>query len=66
MAPELRDNVSRTKRFNKLGTTVFVGLRAADAVLQYALLHKGWAASLIKKAGGHPVGVSRVLNISTG
>ncbi|ENH70213.1 hypothetical protein FOC1_g10000781 [Fusarium oxysporum f. sp. cubense race 1] len=53
--PELNDNVSRVKRFNFLGTTIFVGLRAADVWLQRALLEKGWASKLVEKAGGQPV-----------
>ncbi|KAJ4044477.1 hypothetical protein NW756_004809 [Fusarium oxysporum] len=53
--PELHDNVSRVKRFNFLGTTIFVGLRAADVWLQRALLEKGWASKLVEKAGGQPV-----------
>ena len=62
MAPELRDNVSRVKRFNLLGTATFVGLRAADAVLQYSLLREGWASSLVEMAGGQPVDMMQILD----
>jgi len=43
------------------GTTVFVGLRAADVVLQYFVLSRGWGASLIDKLGGQPVPASNIL-----
>lgn len=52
MAKELRDNVSRVKRINWFGTTIFVGLRTADAFLQYALLRRGWASDLVRVVGG--------------
>lgn len=35
-----------------LGTATLVGLRAADVLLQYSLLSRGWAASLIARLGG--------------
>jgi Protein of unknown function (DUF1295) len=35
-----------------LGTATLVGLRAADVFLQYSLLSRGWAASLISRLGG--------------
>ena len=44
--------VSRDKKPSPLGTSVFVGLRAADAVLQYGLLRKGWAMDIVSKLGG--------------
>lgn len=65
MTKELRDNVSRVKRFNVLGTSIFVGLRAADVLLQQSLLQRGWASSLIQLVGGHPVGVDLVLDPAT-
>ncbi|KAL8773078.1 MAG: hypothetical protein Q9194_004432 [Teloschistes cf. exilis] len=43
---------SREKRPSPLGTTLFVGLRAADAVLQYSLLRQGWAADAVTSLGG--------------
>jgi len=52
---KLRDNVPRVKRFNALGTTIFVGLRAADAFLQTYLIRNGWAANFITRLGGQPV-----------
>lgn len=35
-----------------LGTATLVGLRAADVLLQYSLLSRGWAASLVSRLGG--------------
>lgn len=58
MAKELHDNVSRVKRFNLWGTTIFIGLRAADAFWQDALLRKSWAAQLLAALGGQPVASS--------
>ena len=55
MSKELRDNVSRVKRFNLLGTTMFIGLHAADFMLQYALVQRGWAPRLIELIGGASV-----------
>ncbi|KAG6361217.1 hypothetical protein INS49_009441 [Diaporthe citri] len=52
MANELHDNVSRVKKANYLGTSIFVGLRAADAFWQYALLSRSWAAQLVWGLGG--------------
>ncbi|KAI4200129.1 MAG: hypothetical protein LQ350_004168 [Teloschistes chrysophthalmus] len=43
---------SREKRPSPLGSTLFVGLRAADAVLQYSLLRQGWAADAVRSLGG--------------
>lgn len=65
MTKEPRDNVSRVKRFNWLGTSIFVGLRAGDVLLQQSLLQRGWAARLIQLAGGQPVGLDQVLNPAT-
>ncbi|KAI4130808.1 MAG: hypothetical protein LQ347_003240 [Umbilicaria vellea] len=48
----LRDNVSRTKASSPLGTSLFVGLRAADAVLQYNILRQGWGQDLVRRLGG--------------
>lgn len=54
MAPqELRDNVSRKKGPSPVGRSIFVGLRAADILWQYALFRHGWAARLIESLGGH-------------
>lgn len=55
MAKELHDNVSRVKRFNTLGTAIFVGLRAADAFWQHALLQRSWATQLLEFVGGQAV-----------
>lgn len=35
-----------------IGTSIFVGLRSADVVLQYSLLQREWGASLIETLGG--------------
>ncbi|KAK9384152.1 hypothetical protein V1515DRAFT_618229 [Lipomyces mesembrius] len=54
MAKKLRDNVSRVKASSPLGTTIFVGLRAAD------LGHQA-----IEHLGRNSVGLDRVLDPST-
>ncbi|KAL8932028.1 MAG: hypothetical protein Q9211_006570, partial [Gyalolechia sp. 1 TL-2023] len=46
---------SREKRPSPFGSTLFVGLRAADAVLQYNLLRQGWVYDAVKTLGGHAV-----------
>ncbi|KAI4212699.1 MAG: hypothetical protein LQ351_004590 [Letrouitia transgressa] len=46
---------SRVKEPSPLGTTIWVGLRAADAALQYALLRQKLASELVKLLGGRPV-----------
>ncbi|KAL8906337.1 MAG: hypothetical protein Q9207_002112, partial [Kuettlingeria erythrocarpa] len=46
---------SREKRPSPLGSTLFVGLRAADAVLQYSLLRQGWAHEAVNMLGGTAV-----------
>ncbi|KAI4096666.1 MAG: hypothetical protein LQ344_000806 [Seirophora lacunosa] len=46
---------SREKRPSPLGSTLFVGLRAADAVLQYHLLRQGWAHDAISALNGSTV-----------
>ena len=43
---------SREKKASPLGTSVFVGLRAADTVLQYSILQRGWGSQFIKALGG--------------
>ncbi|KAL8924445.1 MAG: hypothetical protein Q9208_004053 [Pyrenodesmia sp. 3 TL-2023] len=43
---------SREKWPSPLGSTLFVGLRAADAVLQYNLLRQGWAYEAVTALGG--------------
>ncbi|KAL8715110.1 MAG: hypothetical protein Q9220_001067 [cf. Caloplaca sp. 1 TL-2023] len=53
--PKKYDLVSREKRPSPLGSTLFVGLRAADAVLQYHLLRQGWAAADVKYLGGQAI-----------
>jgi hypothetical protein len=37
-----------------VATTIFVGLRTADVLLQYGILSRGWATSLISRLGGQP------------
>ena len=49
------DLVSREKKPSPLGTSVFIGLRAADVVLQYFLYEQGWANRLVSALGGTPV-----------
>lgn len=51
----LRDNASRTKAPSPLGTSLFVGLRAADAVLQYNILRRGWGQEVITRLGGNAI-----------
>lgn len=46
---------SREKKPSPLGTSLFVGLRAADAVLQYQLFQQGWGQQLVSTLGGAPV-----------
>lgn len=61
MADNYRDNVSRIKKFNALGTTIFVGLRAADVVLQYSLLSRGWASTLLGHLGGRSISAGQIV-----
>ncbi|KAL8826031.1 MAG: hypothetical protein Q9170_007563, partial [Blastenia crenularia] len=49
------DLASREKRPSPLGSTLFVGLRAADAALQYYLLRRGWAYDAVRTLGGNTV-----------
>ncbi|KAH7111171.1 hypothetical protein B0J13DRAFT_660202 [Dactylonectria estremocensis] len=65
MAKQLQDNLSRVKHFNLLGTSIFVGLRAADAFLQYGLLQRGWAPRFIELLGGHVVDRGMIANAAT-
>lgn len=60
MADKLRDNVSRVKKFNVLGTATFIGLRAADVAFQYVLLHDGWASKLVQGLGGQSVELAQM------
>ncbi|KAL9133700.1 MAG: hypothetical protein Q9175_005116 [Cornicularia normoerica] len=46
---------SRQKKPSPLGTSIFVGLRAADTVLQYSILQRGWGSQLIQSLGGSVV-----------
>ncbi|KAI8717063.1 S5A-REDUCTASE domain-containing protein [Fusarium sp. LHS14.1] len=62
MAKELRDNVSRVKRINWFGTTIFVGLRAADAFLQYAFLRRRWASDLVRVVGGTSLAANLIVD----
>ncbi|KAL0934920.1 uncharacterized protein CTRU02_209511 [Colletotrichum truncatum] len=65
MTKKLHDNVSRVKKFNVLGTAIFVGLRVADVFFQYFLIQKSWASNVIRMLGGQPMDGAVVLN-STG
>ncbi|KPM35293.1 hypothetical protein AK830_g11281 [Neonectria ditissima] len=65
MSKQLHDNVSRKKHFNLLGSSIFVGLRAADAFLQYGLLQRGWASRFIEFLGGRSVDRGLVVNAAT-
>ncbi|KAL8652098.1 MAG: hypothetical protein Q9210_002890, partial [Variospora velana] len=57
--PKYRSLASREKRPSPFGTTLFVGLRAADAILQYHLLRHNWAHDAIRALHGVPTtGVS--------
>lgn len=51
---EWRDGL-REKKPSPLGTSIFVGLRAADTVLQYSILQRGWGSQLIQSLGGSVV-----------
>lgn len=58
MADKNRDSkvVDYVDRSNKdpspWGKSIFIGLRAADAALQFSILQRGWGASLIQHLGG--------------
>ncbi|KAL8740400.1 MAG: hypothetical protein Q9190_006900, partial [Brigantiaea leucoxantha] len=58
--PKHRDWSSRAKRPSPVGSTIFVGLRAADAALQYALLGQKLGSELVKLLGGQPVVTSTI------
>jgi len=47
-----RDLINRgIKEPSPLGTTVFVGLRSLDPVIQYGILARGWGSSLLHRIG---------------
>lgn len=46
---------SHEKKSSPLGTSIFVGLRAADTVLQYSILQRGWGSQVIQSLGGRVV-----------
>lgn len=50
--PKDWDGQSREKKPSPFGTSIFVGLRAADAVLQYSILQRGWGSQAIQSLGG--------------
>ncbi len=53
---KLVDFVDRSdKGPSPLGKSLFVGLRAADAALQFSILQRGWGQSLIQSLGGSVV-----------
>jgi protein-S-isoprenylcysteine O-methyltransferase Ste14 len=48
-----RDNITRGRHErNYIGTACFVGSRALDPLLQYAILAKGYGSSLVERLGG--------------
>ena len=50
------DYVDRSNKDpSPLGRSIFVGLRAADAVLQFSILQRGWGTYLIQRLGGNVV-----------
>ena len=53
--PKDFDHQSREKKPSPLGTSIFVGLRAADTVLQYSILQRGWGSQVIQALGGSVV-----------
>ena len=53
--PRDLDFASREKKPSPAGTTIFVGLRAADAILQYNILQRGWGQQLVSTLGGAAV-----------
>lgn len=46
---------SRKKGPSPLGKSVFVGMRAADVLLQFSILQRGWGSTLIQRLGGSVV-----------
>lgn len=56
--PKFRGLVSRVKRSSPLGSTIFVGLRAADIALQYTILHSAWGVDLIQSLGGNIITIA--------
>ena len=46
---------SREKKSSPFGTSIFIGLRAADTVFQYSILQRGWGSQLIQSLGGSVV-----------
>lgn len=54
-SPKKQDNATRTKGPSPLGTSLWVGLRAADTALQYSILQQGWGSSLVTSLGGSAV-----------
>ncbi|OLN90018.1 hypothetical protein CCHL11_07245 [Colletotrichum chlorophyti] len=61
----LRDNINRVNKYNYVGASVFIGLRAADVFLQHALLQRGWASDLIESIGGTAVNRATIIDAST-
>lgn len=53
--PKDREHLSRERKPSPLGTSIFVGLRAADTVLQYSILQRGWGSQVIQSLGGSVV-----------
>lgn len=53
--PKDSDHQSREKKPSPLGTSIFVGLRAADTVLQYSILQRGWGSQVTQALGGSVV-----------
>ena len=60
--PEEWSLASRKKAPSPIGTSIFVGLRSADVALQYAILQRGWGASLIETLGGRAIQATTATN----
>ena len=52
---KIRDNVNRVKGPSPVATALFVGLRALDPLLQYAILGHRLGATVIAKLGLRPI-----------
>ncbi|KAG6821324.1 hypothetical protein H0H93_000185 [Arthromyces matolae] len=54
------DALSRNKAPSPFGSTIFVGIRLAEPLLQHAILSRNLGSSLIRRFGGHvlPLGTS--------
>jgi protein-S-isoprenylcysteine O-methyltransferase Ste14 len=59
---KLRDNLSRVKKSSPLGTTIFVGLRLLDPLLQHAILARNLGSALIHRLGAQTIAEGAPLN----